>query len=100
MISVLVKAYSDTHYNAARTSFAKFRLRAPQNSLNYKSKPSLTMAKGFPDTVIIVGAGVFGLSTALAIAHRHPFTKVTVVLVLILARSSAQVRGPFMEPSK
>ena len=32
-----------------------------------------------PDSVIIVGAGIFGLSTALAIARRHPKTKVTVV---------------------
>lgn len=33
----------------------------------------------FPETVIIVGAGIFGLSTALAIARRHPSTKVRVV---------------------
>ncbi|KAI1773773.1 putative fructosyl amino acid oxidasesarcosine oxidase [Hypoxylon cercidicola] len=33
----------------------------------------------FPSTVIIIGAGVFGLSTALAIADRHPRTKVTVI---------------------
>lgn len=33
----------------------------------------------FPRTIIIVGAGIFGLSTALAIARRHPSTKVTVV---------------------
>jgi sarcosine oxidase/L-pipecolate oxidase len=32
-----------------------------------------------PESVIIVGAGVFGLSTALAIARRHPSTKVTIV---------------------
>lgn len=37
------------------------------------------MAETFPDTVIIVGAGVFGLSTALAIARRYPTTKVTVI---------------------
>ncbi|KAJ5225345.1 Fructosyl amino acid oxidasesarcosine oxidase [Penicillium chermesinum] len=33
----------------------------------------------FPDSVIIVGAGIFGLSTALAIADRHPSTKVTII---------------------
>lgn len=37
------------------------------------------MAKHFPATVIIVGAGVFGLSTALAIARRYPSTKITVI---------------------
>ncbi|KAI9734266.1 MAG: hypothetical protein M1834_002370 [Cirrosporium novae-zelandiae] len=35
--------------------------------------------KPFPKTIIIVGAGVFGLSTALAITRRHPFTKVTII---------------------
>lgn len=35
--------------------------------------------RSFPKTVIIVGAGVFGLSTALAIANRYPSTNVTVV---------------------
>ena len=33
----------------------------------------------FPSSVIIVGAGVFGLSTALAINRRFPSTSVTVV---------------------
>ncbi|KAF2008546.1 putative fructosyl amino acid oxidasesarcosine oxidase [Aaosphaeria arxii CBS 175.79] len=33
----------------------------------------------FAANVIIIGAGVFGLSTALAIANRHPSTSVTVV---------------------
>lgn len=37
------------------------------------------MSTSLPDTVLIVGAGVFGLSTALAIAKRHPSVKVTVV---------------------
>lgn len=37
------------------------------------------MANEFPDNIIIVGAGVFGLSTALAIARRFPSTKVTVI---------------------
>ncbi|TPX18484.1 uncharacterized protein E0L32_011597 [Thyridium curvatum] len=32
-----------------------------------------------PDSVIIVGAGIFGLSTALAIARRYPDPKVTVI---------------------
>ncbi|KAI1639210.1 putative fructosyl amino acid oxidasesarcosine oxidase [Biscogniauxia mediterranea] len=32
-----------------------------------------------PSSVIIVGSGIFGLSTALAIARRHPATRVTVV---------------------
>lgn len=33
----------------------------------------------FPSTVIIVGAGIFGLSTALAVSRRHPGCSVTVV---------------------
>ena len=37
------------------------------------------MNKTFPNTVIIIGAGVFGLSTALAVARRYPATKVTVI---------------------
>lgn len=37
------------------------------------------MAKDFPDTIIIVGAGVFGLSSALVIARRYPLTKITVI---------------------
>jgi sarcosine oxidase / L-pipecolate oxidase len=32
-----------------------------------------------PSTVIVIGAGVFGLSTALALAKRYPATQVTVV---------------------
>lgn len=36
-------------------------------------------SKSFPKSVVIVGAGVFGLSTALAIAKRHPSTRITVV---------------------
>lgn len=35
--------------------------------------------KSFPESVVIIGAGVFGLSTALAIAKQHPLTTVTVV---------------------
>lgn len=37
------------------------------------------MPSSVPESVIIIGAGVFGLSTALAIARRHPSTKVTIV---------------------
>ena len=37
------------------------------------------MATEFPSSVIIVGAGVFGLSTVLAITKRYPQTKVTVI---------------------
>ena len=37
------------------------------------------MAKDFPDTIIVVGAGVFGLSSALVIARRYPLTKITVI---------------------
>jgi sarcosine oxidase/L-pipecolate oxidase len=37
------------------------------------------MPSSAPRSVIIVGAGVFGLSTALAIARRHPSTTVTIV---------------------
>ncbi|CAI6096046.1 unnamed protein product [Clonostachys chloroleuca] len=36
-------------------------------------------SKPVPQSVIIIGAGIFGLSTALAIARRHPSTKVTIV---------------------
>lgn len=32
-----------------------------------------------PKSIIIIGAGVFGLSTALAVAKRHPSVTVTVV---------------------
>lgn len=38
-----------------------------------------TLPKPFPESVIVVGAGVFGLSTALAISKRHPSTQVTVI---------------------
>lgn len=37
------------------------------------------MPEPFPDTIIIVGAGIFGLSTALAISRRHPSTRVTII---------------------
>jgi sarcosine oxidase/L-pipecolate oxidase len=37
------------------------------------------VAESFPSTVIIVGAGVFGLSTALAISRRYSSCKITVV---------------------
>ena len=37
------------------------------------------MAESSPTTFIIVGAGIFGLSTALAIARRHPLATITVV---------------------
>ncbi|KAI1501735.1 putative fructosyl amino acid oxidasesarcosine oxidase [Biscogniauxia marginata] len=40
---------------------------------------SLTPISPIPNSVIIIGAGIFGLSTALAIARRHPSTRVTVV---------------------
>lgn len=33
----------------------------------------------FPDEIIIIGTGIFGLSTALALAERHPSVKVNVV---------------------
>jgi pyruvate/2-oxoglutarate dehydrogenase complex dihydrolipoamide dehydrogenase (E3) component len=39
----------------------------------------ITKQGSFPETLIIVGAGVFGLSTALAVARRYPSTKVIVV---------------------
>lgn len=39
----------------------------------------MSTSEAFPSSVIIVGAGVFGLSTALAIAERHPSTKITVI---------------------
>jgi sarcosine oxidase/L-pipecolate oxidase len=37
------------------------------------------MSEKFPSSLIIVGAGIFGLSTALAVARRFPSTKVTIV---------------------
>ncbi|CZR58698.1 related to FAD-dependent oxidoreductase [Phialocephala subalpina] len=33
----------------------------------------------FPSSIIIVGAGIFGLSTALAISRRYPSTKTTII---------------------
>ncbi|KAF5005044.1 hypothetical protein FDECE_8460 [Fusarium decemcellulare] len=39
----------------------------------------MSSSKRFPTRVIIIGAGVSGLSTALALAKRHPLTKVTVI---------------------
>lgn len=39
----------------------------------------LSMSSSFPDSVIVVGAGAFGLSTALAIDRRFPSTRITVV---------------------
>ncbi|KUJ13890.1 putative fructosyl amino acid oxidasesarcosine oxidase [Mollisia scopiformis] len=33
----------------------------------------------FPSSIIIIGAGIFGLSTALAISRRHPSTKITII---------------------
>ncbi|KAM5385688.1 hypothetical protein ACJZ2D_000887 [Fusarium nematophilum] len=41
--------------------------------------PDSTLPKPFPASVIIIGAGVFGLSTALAISNRHSPTQVTVI---------------------
>lgn len=43
-----------------------------------KSSPAPCSGE-FPASVIVVGAGIFGLSTALAIAKRHPSTAVTVI---------------------
>ena len=37
------------------------------------------MSEQFPNKIIIVGAGIFGLSTALAIVRRHPLTQVTII---------------------
>lgn len=37
------------------------------------------MSEEFPLSLIIVGAGIFGLSTALAVARRSPATKVTLI---------------------
>ncbi len=37
------------------------------------------MPELLPESVIIIGAGVFGLSTALAIEPRSPSTEITVV---------------------
>lgn len=40
---------------------------------------SIMTFEAFPETVIIVGAGVFGLSTALEISRKYPGTQVTVI---------------------
>ncbi|CDK27990.1 unnamed protein product [Kuraishia capsulata CBS 1993] len=37
------------------------------------------MTKGLPSEVIVIGAGVFGISTAIAIGKRYPETKVHVI---------------------
>jgi sarcosine oxidase/L-pipecolate oxidase len=41
--------------------------------------PHTNTRRPFPAAVIIIGAGVFGLSTALAIAKRHPSAQITVI---------------------
>ena len=41
--------------------------------------PTMASSQPFPESIIIVGAGIFGLSTALAIARRHPSIKITIV---------------------
>lgn len=46
---------------------------------NQSGRYSDTMLKNTPETIIIIGAGVFGLSTALAIACRYPSIKVIIV---------------------
>lgn len=43
------------------------------------TKQDSTSSDGFPASIIIIGAGVFGLSTALAIAKRHPSTQITII---------------------
>ncbi|RDW92112.1 hypothetical protein BP5796_01506 [Coleophoma crateriformis] len=37
------------------------------------------MSEHFPRSLIIIGAGLFGLLTDLAIARRYPNTKVTII---------------------
>lgn len=39
----------------------------------------MTSQTPLPSSVIIIGAGVFGLSTALALANRYPATNIVVV---------------------
>lgn len=41
------------------------------------------MSEKLPSSLIIVGAGIFGLSTALAVARRFPSTEVTIIDRLI-----------------
>ena len=53
---------------------SEYTIMSGSENLSGEFSPS-----SFPATVIIIGAGVFGLSTALAIAKRHPSTAVTVV---------------------
>lgn len=45
----------------------------PLNSVNGSGQRCV------PSEIIIIGAGIFGLSTAIAVANRHPSTTVTVV---------------------
>lgn len=52
-----------------------FNRNMPHTSERDQSQDSVTI----PSSIIIIGAGVFGLSSALAFASRHPKTKVTVV---------------------
>ncbi len=53
----------------------------PQSMLRGARSIEATMSpqKSFPARVIVIGAGVFGLSTAFAIAKRYPATSVTVI---------------------
>lgn len=37
------------------------------------------MGASFPESVIIIGGGAFGLSTALTIERRYPSTKITLI---------------------
>ena len=48
-------------------------------TMSDSSHLTAALGNGVPDSVIIIGAGIFGLSTALALAARYPSTHVTVV---------------------
>ncbi|RFU33997.1 hypothetical protein B7463_g2336, partial [Scytalidium lignicola] len=48
--------------------------------MTYQQDSSVDQAcRPLPASVIIIGAGIFGLSTALSIAKRYPSTKITVI---------------------
>lgn len=43
------------------------------------AKLTIMADQSFPSSLIIIGAGIFGLSTALAVARRYPSTNIIVV---------------------
>lgn len=62
------------HFTLADLKFASISKMHEQQEPHTAQGPS-----PFPTSVIVIGAGIFGLSTALAIAKRHSSTTVTVI---------------------